>query len=344
MMKRVTIAEIAAAVGVHKSTVSLALRNDPRLSEKTKLRILKEAQKLGYEPDPHLTDLMAYLRNFSAKDNPHKATVAFLRVAPTRAADFHSVAFYAKFRNGVEEECKRLGYGLEDFKSYDYDNNFRRLGDTLLTRNIRGIVLLAFAPEVNLAGFPLEEFAIVTLGHRLIQPSSVHRVISDQLVAMSMAFERFAESGYKRILFASRKGADRAAGKRWTISFHGNQQLFPTVEKTFVYSGPPDSEFVRFFLKCKADALICGGHDFGLKLHASGVHLAKDFGCIPLDSESCPSYFLAIDQQPLELGKLAARAVASMLSRNDLGVPEVTHTLQVIPKWHEGETCPIIDS
>lgn len=49
--RRVTIATIAEQAGVHRSTVSLALRDDPRLPVATRERIKGIARDLGYKPN-----------------------------------------------------------------------------------------------------------------------------------------------------------------------------------------------------------------------------------------------------------------------------------------------------
>lgn len=49
--KRVTISHIADEAGVHRSTVSLALRGDPRIPEETRGRIQSIAAALGYLPN-----------------------------------------------------------------------------------------------------------------------------------------------------------------------------------------------------------------------------------------------------------------------------------------------------
>ena len=60
---RVTLAAIAAQAGVHVTTVSLALRNSPRLPIATRDRIRKLADELGYAPDPMLQALVAYIKS-----------------------------------------------------------------------------------------------------------------------------------------------------------------------------------------------------------------------------------------------------------------------------------------
>ena len=50
---RVTIADVAANLGVTKSTVSRALNGYPDISESTRLRVTRTAERLGYRPLSH---------------------------------------------------------------------------------------------------------------------------------------------------------------------------------------------------------------------------------------------------------------------------------------------------
>src|ERR1043165_7947044 len=55
---RPTTREIAALVGVHQTTVSLALRNHPRIPLATRHRIQQAAQNMGYHQGARSTALM----------------------------------------------------------------------------------------------------------------------------------------------------------------------------------------------------------------------------------------------------------------------------------------------
>ena len=68
--------DVARAAGVHQTTVSLALRNDPRLPAATRERIQAHAKKLGYRPDPMLAALNFYRASRHAVKAP--PTMAFL--------------------------------------------------------------------------------------------------------------------------------------------------------------------------------------------------------------------------------------------------------------------------
>src|SRR5690606_39803630 len=57
MNRRVTQQDIANRRKLDKSTVSLALRNNPTIAAATRVRVRTMAEKLGYRPDPALSTL-----------------------------------------------------------------------------------------------------------------------------------------------------------------------------------------------------------------------------------------------------------------------------------------------
>ena len=57
-----TIKEIAERSGFSPSTVSYALRDNPRIPGETRDKIKAVAQEMGYQRDAHLGQLMAYLK------------------------------------------------------------------------------------------------------------------------------------------------------------------------------------------------------------------------------------------------------------------------------------------
>ena len=49
--------DVAIAAGVHQTTVSRALRNDPRITEPVKKQVRQAAERLGYRLNPLLSAL-----------------------------------------------------------------------------------------------------------------------------------------------------------------------------------------------------------------------------------------------------------------------------------------------
>ena len=87
MEKKVTIYDIAAAVGVSVGTVHRAVNNRPGINEMTRARVLQMAEKMGYRPN-----LAA--RYLSKKRN--------LVISVNTPQDPES--FYAPVRAGIEDE------------------------------------------------------------------------------------------------------------------------------------------------------------------------------------------------------------------------------------------------
>ncbi len=76
----VTIAVLAKELGLGKATVSLALRDDPRIRKQTRERVQRHADKRGYAANPMVAHVMSQLR--STRVSEYRATVALINTAP----------------------------------------------------------------------------------------------------------------------------------------------------------------------------------------------------------------------------------------------------------------------
>jgi LacI family transcriptional regulator len=76
------MSDLAAAAGVSKMTVSLALRGHQKISPATRKRIQELAEKMGYRPNPLVQTLMANLR--STRPARYHSTIAWVTAFPTR--------------------------------------------------------------------------------------------------------------------------------------------------------------------------------------------------------------------------------------------------------------------
>lgn len=135
---RITLADIATRAGVHKTTVSLALRNHPSLPQKTRDRLIAVAAEMGYRPDPTLAALIDYrFRRHRRREDP---TIAFLTHWSSRLG-WQDSALHAGFHAGVLAQADHFGYQVEHFWMGEEHMTPRRMSDILTARGIRGIVL-----------------------------------------------------------------------------------------------------------------------------------------------------------------------------------------------------------
>jgi DNA-binding LacI/PurR family transcriptional regulator len=61
--KQPTLKQIADRVGYSKNTVSLALRNSSRVSEKVRAKIHEVAKELNYVPNARVNEAMSFVRS-----------------------------------------------------------------------------------------------------------------------------------------------------------------------------------------------------------------------------------------------------------------------------------------
>src|SRR3954453_19751018 len=112
MGQPITMQDVAVRVGVHRSTVALALRDHSRISDETRGRIRAVADELGYTVNPLVAALM---RSRRTGKPPRHETVAFVTNYPTRFGWRPRHHDRPDFFPGAARRAAELGYRLEHF-------------------------------------------------------------------------------------------------------------------------------------------------------------------------------------------------------------------------------------
>ncbi|HEV7809256.1 MAG TPA: LacI family DNA-binding transcriptional regulator, partial [Candidatus Limnocylindrales bacterium] len=100
VVRRVTIADVAARAGVSKTAVSFAFNSPDRLNAGTASRILDIAQELGYRPDP-VARMLAQGR-----------TGAIGVLTPQDLSVMFTNPWFSLFSAGIAGVAEQQGYGL----------------------------------------------------------------------------------------------------------------------------------------------------------------------------------------------------------------------------------------
>lgn len=106
--KPVPLRVIAAQANVTRMTVSLALRGHPSIPPRTRKRITDIAQKLGYQPNPEMSGLMARLRTVTRTRN--EVTLALVT-----DLSWERFPTYRDYFDGAKRQAEQLGYSLAEF-------------------------------------------------------------------------------------------------------------------------------------------------------------------------------------------------------------------------------------
>jgi DNA-binding LacI/PurR family transcriptional regulator len=190
--KRVTLKDISAAAQVSIRTVSLALNNQGRISQATRKKITKIAQKLDYRPSILARSLVSNKSYLFGVNSPYL-----------------DLSFINTIIAGMEQKCIELRYellittmGISDISFFGYDiETLKNSLERLVFRQVDGI---ACFPE----GGALKHYQrVVDQGIPLIQllrplPAlACPSITVDNEQGMYLAVKYLADSGRARIGF-----------------------------------------------------------------------------------------------------------------------------------------------
>jgi LacI family transcriptional regulator len=179
-----TIHDIAKKLNITASTVSLALKYHPRISEATKKNVLKTARQLNYQPN----HIAAALRNGKSK--------ILGIIVPT--ADR---SFFSSVVRGIEEIANTARYNVMICQTYDSYEKEVATVEALLNARVDGIIVSIAKGTDNIDHFlKIKEKGIpLILFDRAYDELEVSTVIIDDYIGAYKAVEHLIKQGYKRI-------------------------------------------------------------------------------------------------------------------------------------------------
>lgn len=353
--RRITLADVARKAGVHVTTVSLALRNHPRLPEATRSRIRKLAERMGYRPDPFLQALAAYRGRTSPRRNP--PTLAYVTNWQTRFG-WKSVTGHNQFHLGAQAKAAELGYHLEHFWMGEPGLTQARLSQILKTRSINGLIIASHKRELDVAlQFDWSRFSAVKIDYFPHEPG-LHNVTNNQCSIIRLAMRHLIAAGYKRIGFVMHRGWDHGVDLLWTAGFLCEQSKLPEASRIPMLLFPDaepidewilDSKikvvadtgmFERWYNQHRPEVIISKQSFIQPCLNALGLRVPQDVAFADLFVEETNGRLAGVRQNHEQVGALAVEILAGQLHHHKFGVPDIPTTTFVEGTWFDGASCP----
>lgn len=337
---RITVRQIALQLNVSHTTVSRALKNDPRISEAVRKKVQAAAAAMGYQPDPMLSALAAYRKGQTKKSIGAELAWINCWPEPKRLRTYKEFDLYW---TGAAEEAGRTGYRLEEFCCPAHLSP-ERLEKILCTRNIRGLLL---TPGWSTASpdwkhFDWNKFSLVRFGYSLSSPAA-HLVTSDQLMDGLLAFESMWQRGYRRIgmVMWARQGTRLvrfSAGYLYAqLRVDRELRLQPLVLNE---ESPQKDQYLRAWLEMeKPDAILTDVGDLRTWLIRLNYRVPQDVGLAAL-SVLDGGADAGIDQNSREIGRTAVQTLISLIHHNERGIPQLPREVLVSGRWVDGVTLP----
>lgn len=332
---------MADRAGVHRTTVSLALRNHPRIPAATRRRIQALARRMGYRVNPLVAALM---RSRRAGTAPKHLSLAFVTNYPTRFGWRPPNHDRPDFFPGAVARAADFGYKLEHFWLGEEEMTPARFCDVLTVRNVHGILLGRLPPGQDTLDLAWDRFSCVALGMTLRQPN-LHRVTENHFGTVWHAMERCRELGYRKIGFIRSSPDDSPqVGAQWISAYLGQQQRFglPGDPPPYGERAEPGAAGFRAWLeRWRPDALIVTHADPVLQwLRAAGREVPRDLGMVELAHYHPELGRAGMYYDAAKVGNAGIELLVAMLHRGETGVPEDPSELVLSGSWHDGQTLP----
>ncbi len=331
---RVSLQDVADAAGVHVSTASLALREDRRLTEATRLRVKEAAKHLGYRPSPLVS---AWLRQVRQPEAAHAGVglAFFLGLEATRLVA--SEPYYRTFVEGARAEAEALGYVVSEFV-YGQGEEDRLREEVVRLRycGVRGVLL--FDPALCLPAGIVSELengfaAVVML--RCGGGARFHRVGPDTGANAVLALQSLRSNGRRRIGFPVAPDSKDAVRREVLAAYLLQQQQWPRGDRVPLPTGSVEQDrdvFLAWMKKHRPDAVL----SVNIKIHEwlaeAGWRMPEDVFYAHMGVDRRPS-LSGLVHRGYEVGRAAVFQLAGLLSSNRLDAPEIPLVTLVPGVW-----------
>ncbi|MGE9290878.1 MAG: LacI family DNA-binding transcriptional regulator [Puniceicoccales bacterium] len=345
MKKRTSMRDIAQRAGVSVMTVSLAFRNSNRVSEKTRNRILELAKEMDFVRDPALSALVSYRH----QDQKRKFTgsIAYLNNLDTpRITEINK--HHRELFLGAKETAEQLGYQLEEFwlKDPDLENRLNRISQILSARGTLGLIVgPQQAPHTSL---PLnwELFSNVQLFFSLESPR-LHAISTDVYSAGQRVFSELCKLGYQRIGFVSDMQTDERVHNLYSASYFTSQYKLPphcARLDPLILKKVEKEPLKKWFDEQKPDAVIVFMGYVIPFLQDKEFTNGKKIGiAAPYPQDEYPGIaHISIDRRVN--GSQAMKLLATLIERNEKGIPEQPLTHSIIFDWNPAKSLKQVGS
>jgi LacI family transcriptional regulator len=341
MTTRITLRDVALRSHVHVSTVSLALRNSPRLPEGTRARVQAIAKEMGYAHDPLLDALLAYRDSARRQSNP--AVLAYVTSWPVALDASPHHRFYW---HGATQRAAELGFRLEHFSLSEPGMTDVRLGQILLARGIHGVVLSSFAEGSAEVRFDWAQFAAVRIELQPVWPPFRTTAV-DHVRAIQEAVRQALRLGYGRPGFLLGHNWSELVEDHWKMGFLWAQQSLPAADRLpiFLFKSdwrvlPREDRFKAWYAGNRPDVLIGPYHQIETRLGDLSLTVPHGVAVIDPFLEVPHPFYAGVLHNFEEVGARAVENLVMAVTQNLRGIPQVMVRSYVDGFWQPGLSCP----
>jgi LacI family transcriptional regulator len=340
----VRLADIAREVGLSRSGVSRALRNDPSIPLATCHEVQKVARKLGFVGDPKITRAFQLVRRSTGT-----VTAGTLGLIDAWPAENHwrglPDSYPFRLHAAAAERAQELGYKLDVFSLHEPGMSARRLQSILDARRVAGLILPPMPDDTPTLPIRWEKYPCVALTYSLHRPA-LHRVVPHQFQAASLALHHLQLGGYRRIGFLTWEDIDVRVNQHFHAAYLAYQTTLPPEDRLPMLAphGETDDLLAAWIEQHRPDAVLATLSGFVELLERAGftdfprVGFASLGGAFVRPGHPLHQQVAHINQNVTLVGRSGVDQLVAQIDRREHGVPDVANVLMVEGTWVPGTT------
>jgi Transcriptional regulators len=298
---------------VHHSTVSRALRNDPRVNEKTRDQVLAYAREHEYQTNMNAVQLRGTANN------------AIALIVPNI-----NHTFFSDIVSQLTNLAYQKGYVISVFQTNEKYQLEKEIVNTIIQHNFAGVIVSKAKDTVNSDHFAvLTKFGIpLVFFDRICDDISTPRVIINNFEVTAEATEYLTKKGYRNIAHLTGSTTnnvfrDREKGYEFIIDKYKMAYRQAIVIDTDFSVEIGKNIFNKLWnMPVKPDAIISSSVHItiGIMLEARklGIRIPQDLGLITfgslLSSEIIEPQISYIDQPESEIAQLSFDLLEKMIN------------------------------
>jgi len=250
----VTLEDVAKLAGVSHMTVSLVIRNDKRITEETRQKVLKAIKQLNYQPN--------YLARGLAGGKTNTIAVV---------ATFFSSFFELNILKGMETISNEPEYYLNQYATRgDYKIKKKILMNLVNSKRADGVIVLNIKPSADIVRFYKKNNVPLILIEEEVK--GVHTIKSDNISGAKKATNYLIKKGKRKIglvigkyesKFSALSSKERFDGYKLALEENGieiDKRMIFQIEDFYFEDG---IKALEYFITegIKPDAIFCAAGD-----------------------------------------------------------------------------------
>jgi DNA-binding LacI/PurR family transcriptional regulator len=323
--KRPSQSDVARAAGVSPMTVSLSLRNHASIPERTRARIRKVAEEMGYRPDPLIGKLMQQLRLGGRR----RANFSLCMLAPH--PDKPGPSYQGLIAEGARRAAEELGFFFDMVEIDEAFAHPERLRRMLYSRGIEGLILGPLFPPADLTPMlDWSRFSVVSTSNSVLGPT-VHRVVPNQFANALLLGQELNRRGHRRLGLLISRDLDERTGHRidaaiqWLNHENGVRDLETLRWETAM---PSAAMLERWVNRHRPDAII-SDTAYNLEVFLSHVPRLKAIPMAATSTIDPETPFDSILENPDAVGAAAVELLSVLFQRGERGLPVNPRTILI---------------